>query len=244
MKSFFKFAVILIFTFISSVGFSQFTIGTGVNSYYFLNSTDNNIHYGPSIRGGIDFDRFQLDLGFTYFLPVISNVNTYAYEIDYNTLFPNRIDVVNSVDGTTFQTDLQMNYYIWGQPIGGKGFYGFLGSGIFMYTQQNHLSHFDPLEFYSSQYIDEAIATTTQLIFNFGFGAKFPMRKSNFYIESKFSIPTDPYKEYGLGVETSPFISVMAGVRFHVITRKNRYQRIAMGRTGKQIKRSKKRIRN
>jgi hypothetical protein len=210
---------------------AQFTVALNGSSYHFLNSADNNLHYGPQIRAGVDFQQFQLDLGFAYYMPVISKVNTFAYEVNpISPYFPNRISIVNSVDGVSFETTLQMNYFIYGQPIDGRGVYGFLGGGILIYSQKNNLSNFNRLEYYSEKFIDGAITTSSQFIFDFGFGTKFPFRNGSWFLEGKFSLPTNPYKEYGLAIETSPYISFNAGLRFHILTRKNKYQKIALSK--------------
>ncbi len=206
---------------------AQLTLGTSPTSYYFLGSYDNNVHLGFNIRGGLDYDRFQIDLGFSYFLPVISKVNTVAYEINPTALFRQSIPIINSVDGNSFETSLQFNYFIYGQPIGGRGFYGFIGTSYFVYTQKNNLSSFDRMKYYSDEFIDKAQSTTGQITFDFGIGGKLPLRNKSLFAEFRFAIPTDPYKDYGLAVSTTNYLSLTTGVRWHLVTRKNRYQIIS-----------------
>ncbi len=220
--------LLLVFLMVSSISTSaQLTLGTSQASYYFLSSNDNNIHPGFNIRAGLDFDRYQIDLGFSYYLPVISKVNTIAYEVNPNALFRQSIPIINSVDGNSFETSLQFNYYIYGQPIDGNGFYGFIGSSYFVYTQRNNLSSFDRLKYYSDEYIDKAVSTHGQITFDFGIGGKIPLRNKSLFAEMRLVLPTDPYKDYGSAVTTTNFVSFTAGVRWHLMTRKSRYQIIS-----------------
>ncbi len=223
---------------------AQLTMSLGGSSYYFFNSTDNNVHPGVNLRGGLDFDKYQLDFGFSYYFPVISAVGTQVYEKNpQSSNFPLFKNITNSVTGVTFNTSLQMNYFIWGKPIGGKGIYGFVGGSYFLYYQQNNLSNYDPILYYPSDYLDGSEYYRYQLLFDFGFGFKYPMRYSSLFLEGKISVPTNPYKEHELAVQTSVMATVNAGVRIHLVTRKNRYQRINIGRSKKQKKRSARRIR-
>jgi hypothetical protein len=235
---------IMLIASISKDSNAQWTMSLGGSGYYFLDSKDNNIHPGINLRGGLDFDRYQLDFGLSYFFPVISTVPTKVYEKNpVSPYFRQFKNITNAVTGITYNTSVQMNYFIWGQPIGGQGIYGFMGGSYFVYYQQNNLSIYDPKQFYPADYLNGSEYYRYQLLFDFGFGAKFPMRQSSFFVEGKLSIPTNPYKEHGLAIETSVLATVTAGIRMHLVTRKNRYERINLGRTGKQRQKSAKRMR-
>ena len=236
------FILINIFLFSGSVS-AQFTIGLNGSSYYFVNSRDNNLHFGGQFRMARDWQNYMLEFDAGYFANAISSVRSKAYEVHPETNIPQSLNINNSVTAYTIMSDLNFLYYFTGMPADGKGFYGLAGVGGFYYDQTYNLSHFNPTEYYSEQYIDGANYASTQLILNFGLGGKVPMRKSSWFYEAKFSFLTDPYKDYERAVQGSHFITVSTGFRFHVVTRKSRYERISMGRSSKQIKKSKKRLR-
>ena len=111
------------------------------------------------------------------------------------------------------------------------------------YNQTYNLSHFNPMDYYSEKYINGANYASTQLTFDFGIGGKMAMRKKSWYYELKFTFLTDPYKDYGKGVQGSHFITFNTGINFHLITRKGKFQKMAMGRTKGERKKSVMKIR-
>jgi len=222
---------------------AQISIGLGGSSYAFINSRDNNLHYGGQLRLTRDEDLFMFELDAAYFTTSISSVPTVVKEVGVPD-FPINLSIINSVSAYTVMTDLNLMYFFRGQPIDGRGWYGLVGIGGFYYDQTYNLSHFNPTDYYSEQYIDGANYASTQLIWNLGIGGKLPMRKSSWYYEAKFSLLTNPYLDYDRAIQGSHFITISTGIRFHIKTRKSRYQRISLGRTSKQKKKSKKRLRN
>lgn len=222
---------------------AQFSMALGGSGYSFINSNDDNIHIGPQLRFGFDWENKVLNFGGTYFLPVISKDKIKAYKLNANTNLPPHITLINSVEALSFDIFSDFHYYFVGVPIDSRGFYGIAGLGILYYDQTYNLSNFNPQDYYSPEYIDGANYASTQFTIDFGIGGKLPMRKKSWYYELKFTFLTDPYKDYGKGVQGSHYISFNTGINFHLKTRKSKYQRSAMGRTKKQRKKSKDRIR-
>lgn len=222
-------AVISLLLIMANEAASQITMTTAPTVYQFFTSKDQNLHPGFNARFGYDYDLLQFDLGFSYYLPVTTNINTLAYEIHpSNPLFPAVLPIINSVVGNSFETSFQINYFINGQPIGGKGIqtYGFLGTSLFVYQQENNLSFFNTQD-YAAKVIDHAQSTYSQITFDFGAGIKYPLRNKSLFAEARIALPTDLEKDYGMPVQTTAYYSVTAGIRWHLVTRKNIYQQMA-----------------
>ncbi len=223
---------------------AQFSMALGGTGYVFVNSNDQNLHYGPQLRANFDWDNKVLSFGGSYYFPVISKVPTVAKRAGLAPIeFPEKLNIINSVEAYGIDFVADFHYYFRGVPIDGRALYGIAGVGTFYYNQTYNLSSFDDSYYYADNYIDGANYYSTQLTFDVGIGGKMPMRKKSWYYELKFTFLTDPYKDYKKGVQGSHFITFNTGFNFHMKTRKNKYQRMAMGRTKKQRKKSVSKIR-
>lgn len=208
---------------------SQITLTTGATAYRFTSSVDLNFHPGANIRLGYDYNRFQFDLGFSGYLPVQTQVKTDAYELrPTNPLYPMTLPILNTVDGHSWETSLQVNYFLYGQPIGGKGWqsYGFFGTSLFVYKQVNNLSHFNTDD-YAAKVNDGSETTFSQITVDLGLGLKYPLRNKEFFAEGRISFPTDLEKDYQMPVQTTVYYSATIGIRWHITTRKSVYQHMA-----------------
>lgn len=235
---------LLALSFVSYTSEAQFSMALGGSGYYFVNSKDNNLHFGPQLRANFDWDNKVLSFGGSYFLPVISKVPTTATKSFVAPIeFPPKINIINSVSAYSIDAFTDFHYYFRGVPIDGNGFYGIAGAGMFFYNQTYSLSNFDRMAYTSIKYFDEQNYYSTQLTFDIGIGGKIPMRKKSWYYELKFTFLTDPYKDYDRAVQGSHFITFSTGINFHLKTRKGKFQRMAMGRTKKQRKKSVSKIR-
>jgi hypothetical protein len=219
--------LMLLLVFVAATGFSQLTLVTAPTAYRFSSSADQNLHPGFNARLGYDYRYFQFDLGFSYFMPVTTVLKTYAYEIrPTNPLFPLQTVISNNVIGKSFETSFQMSYYILGQPIRKKGLYGLLGSSLFVYNQQNNLSHYNKDD-YAALVLDKAERTYSQITVDLGLGGKISHRNASYFLEGRVSIPTDLEKDYGSPIQTTVYYTVTTGIRWHLITRKSAYQMMA-----------------
>lgn len=211
----------------SNVLHSQITLVTAPTAYRFSSSSDQNIHPGFNLRLGYDYHLMQFDLGFSYFLPVTSSLRTYALEIrPTNPLFPLQTAISNNVIGNSFESSIQMSYFFYGQPIRKKGLYAIVGSSLFVYHQQNNLSHFDK-EKYAPLVLDKEEVTFSQITIDLGLGGKLSHRNATYFLEGKVSIPTALEKDYGSPIQTTVYYTVYTGIRWHLKTRKNIYQSMA-----------------
>ena len=247
MVSIMKFKVVLlfvtvIFCSVTSDVSAQFSWGFGGSSYYFVNSRDDNVHIGPQLRFCFDRGNTNYVFGASYFLPVISSVPFKAFEYDLSTNLPASITLRNQAEAYSVDVFGDFHYYLYGMPIDGRGVYAIGGIGAFFYNQTYNLSNFNEDD-YTTPYLDGANYYSTQLIVDLGLGAKLPMRKKSWYIEMKFNFLTDPYKDYERAVQGSHYLSLNTGIVFHSKTRKNKYQRMAMGRKKKTRRKSVSRIR-
>lgn len=212
---------------VSQSAFSQITLVTAPTAYKFKSSADQNIHPGFNLRFGYDYQLFQFDLGFSYYLPATTSLRTYALEINpTNPLFPLQTAITNNVVGNSYESSFQMSYFFYGQPIRKKGLYAILGSSLFVYHQQNHLSHFDTQK-YAPLVLDEAEVTYSQVTVDLGLGGKLSHRNATYFLEGKVSIPTALEKDYGSPIQTTVYYTVYTGIRWHLKTRKNIYQSMA-----------------
>lgn len=222
-------AVFFMLIFSDFQSWSQITLTTAPTAYQFTSSIDRNIHPGLNIRFGYDYNRFQFDFGFSGYFPVQTVIKTDARERNpSNPLFPATISILNTVDGYSWESSIQMNYFLYGQPIGGKGWqsYGFVGSSLFIYQQVNNLSHFNTLD-YQASVSDGAETTYSQITIDLGLGLKYPLRNKEFFAEGRFSFPTDLEKDYKVPVQTTYYYSATIGIRWHIVTRKSVYQHMA-----------------
>ena len=221
---------------------AQYTLSLNGTAYSFINSNDNNIHYGAQIRGSYDWLNYAIEYDFGYFAPVISVIPTTVAEVHPESPFPMQLNISNSVSAVTLVNNVNFHYYFSGMPYMGTGFYAIGGLGTFYYRQQYKLSSFDSQKYYSQQYIDGATYSSTQLVVNVGVGGKHAIRNTSWFYEAKFSYLTNPYNDWSRAVQGSHFITLSTGFRFHIVTRKSKYVKMSMGRTKKQKRKSKKRL--
>jgi len=221
---------------------AQYTLALNGSAYSFINSNDQNIHYGTQIRGSYDWQNYAIEYDFGYYAPVISVIPTTVAEVHPESPFPMLLNITNSVSAISMVNNINFHYYFAGMPYMGTGFYALTGLGSFYYRQHYNLSSFDSQKYYSQQYIDDATYSSTQLVLNIGIGGKHAIRNTSWFYEAKFSYLTNPYNDWQRAVQGSHFFTLSTGFRFHIITRKSKYVRMSMGRTKKQKKKARKRI--
>jgi hypothetical protein len=143
--------IIIIISIISAVcsagstAYSQITAAIGPATYYFVQSNDNNLHYGINTRLAYDTHQILIDAGFRIFDNVTSSVRTLGYR-DPENLFDTLV-IINSVTGKSWELFLNGHYYFVGQPEENTGLYALAGLSAFYYTQVNKLSVHNPSYF-------------------------------------------------------------------------------------------------
>jgi hypothetical protein len=202
---------------------AQYSLGLGPATYFFIGSNDNNLHYGLNARLAYDTHQIMFDAGFSFYDKVTSSVRTLGYRDPQNPF--DTVEIYNSVNGASWSMYLNLHYYFIGMPESKGGFYGLAGVTALYYTQTNSLSTYDTHYFPTAKFIDKAVHSSTQLAINAGIGTKYSLRHSSLFIEGLVSIPTDRYLDYQYPIENAVFISVNAGVRFTLSSRRNEYQR-------------------